>query len=186
MSVRATFALAVVVGLLAVFVFYDETPTGDAGAALSLAAPQGSTGAAASGRLLFDFATSDITRVNLSDNDLDITLDRPAGVWRNPRAGHILESVLADLAALRTLDEIPTADAALPDYGLQPPRLTLTLDLAGRTSPFVLHIGNHNPSATSVYARFGNEGPIYVAGSLVEWKLRTALRQIGRGANEES
>lgn len=187
MSIRATWMLAVLVAVAGVFVAYDQTPSGDPGAALSLQAPAPTMPGEAVGRALLDIARHAITSVTLNDATQRVTIEHQDGQWSNARSGQLLEALLDDLEPLRTLDAIELTDTnSLADYGLQPPPLVLTIELADRARPFVLQIGAHNPTSTAVYVRFGDDGPIYVAGALVEWKTRSALRQLGRDAGEES
>ncbi len=178
MSWRGTLILAVVVAILAFVVLRDTTPSGDPGAALSLLrAPP--TAVTTPGRLLLDIDRSQVEAIVLASGTLRFEARRRHGQWQDPASAPVFDALLDDLSGLRTLDEIAEPESDLAEYGLQPPRGTLELNLGAGSGAVVLHIGDHNPSTTGVYVRFGDSGPVYVAGALVEWKFRTALKQLG-------
>ena len=178
MNWRGTVILAALVAVLAVVVLRDTTPNREPGAALSLVATT-PTPVTTPGRLIVDFDRSRIEAIVLASGSTRVEARREHGQWQDPSKAPVVDALLDDLSGLRTLDEIVGPAPNLAEYGLQPPRGTIELSLSGRSDPVVMHIGDHNPSTTAVYIRFGDSGPIYVAGALIEWKLRTALKQFG-------
>jgi len=174
MRPRATLILAALVALLGIVVWHGSPPSDDPGSAAHDAAARPTP----PGRLVLDIERDAVLEVILSRGEVRVARQRQLGKWQDEVTTRIMEALLDDLSGLRTLDEIPSATADLAAYGLQPAQGAIEVRLRHRDTPLLVHIGTHNPSTTAVYIRFDDSGPVYLAGSLIAWKLDTVLKQL--------
>lgn len=128
---------------------------------------------------LLDFAPADVVGITFERGGRTLETERVGGSWPETEPAGAIEDFLHTLGQMSRLAEIPTTGAELKDYGLQQPRDTLQLRLQDHTEPLVLQIGDHNPATTGVYVRVG-DGPVLLAGALVEWEFEKAFKALDR------
>ncbi len=119
-------------------------------------------------RTVLSLPAASIHRISVTHRDQRVETivrneARGLGVWdtESPRGAYVNTSVVdawlthfADMKAVRVLRDMPTAYGALRSYGLDQPRLTLTLDLKGGDAGLrrVLLIGNPDAKTGAVPA----------------------------------
>lgn len=175
MGWRGTLTLALLAIILGAYVWFGQ-PAGDEsmrGGEILDAPPRQPTTALPP---LLDFAPVDITAIRLQHDGRTLEVTRQDGGWRETQPPQAIEDFLRNLSHLAVLSEIPAAGGDLKDYGLQPARSLLELQRGDR-APLTLQIGDRNPATTGVYARVGN-GPVVLAGALVEWEFQKIFKAL--------
>jgi hypothetical protein len=104
---------------------------------------------------------------------------RSGDTWSKTANPATIKDFLTNLAQLAVLMDIPAGTTSLRDYGLDPPRSVVQLQISGRSTPLVLQIGDRNPSVTGVYVRLAEDGPVVLAGALVAWEFDKAFQALG-------
>lgn len=125
---------------------------------------------------LLSFTPADVTAIRLERNGRTVEVTRQGAGWRQTQPPGAIDDFLRNLSRLAVLTEIPATGGDLKDYGLQPARSLLQLQLRGQ-APLVLQIGDRNPATTGVYSRVGN-GPVVLAGALVEWEFQKVFNAL--------
>jgi len=175
MSARTTVLLAALILLFGSYLWWEER--GGPPDAVPATAGRGGPGAAPppAARGFFDFDPAQVTRVRLQHDGSTREAHRSAAGWPTPAIGEFLRS-LTQLGVIVDLSQ----DAGQPaEYGLHPPRSEATVYLAGMAQPLVLRIGNRNPPSTGVYVQVGVDGPMGLAGALVDWEFEKAFKGLG-------
>jgi Domain of unknown function (DUF4340) len=165
---RGTAVLALLVAVAGAYVWFDTTP-GD------------TTGPSAYGDLppptptppvqpLLDAAPADVIAVRLEHAGRRVAVQRADATWKP-----VVDDFLQNLTEIGVLMHIAGGDAHLQDYGLAPPQSIVELRFRTQRPPLVLQIGDSNPAATGVYLRFGDRGPVVLAGALLVWEFERAF-----------
>lgn len=171
MSPRVTLGLAVIVALVAAYIFAVDRPQAQR---------------AEEARHLIQLSKADITGITLASAKGTVELTRrDATHWgvtrpvQAPAAAFVVADLLDAVTGLIPQRTVQQAASDLPAYGLVKPAATITLRTpAGRT--VTLEIGNSSPVATALYARVVPGSAIYLVDSSIKDSLSksaTDLRQ---------
>jgi hypothetical protein len=175
MGWRGTAVLAVTAVVLGIYLWFEQTPHNNApGSRGTLGAPWRQPTAPM--QPLLKFTPAEVTAIRLDHGGRTVETERRGGGWRRTEPPGAIDDFLQNLKQLAVLSEIPASAGDLKDFGLQPAQSILQLRLRGR-APLVLQIGDRNPATTGVYVRIG-EGPVVLAGALVEWEFEKAFRAL--------
>jgi hypothetical protein len=175
MGWRGTAGLAVIAAVLGIYLWFEQPPsTGVPRGGDTLAAPQRQPTVPV--QPLLDFSPTEVTGIRLEHGGRTVEAQRGAGGWPNTEPPGAIEDFLHNLTQLAVLSDIPATAGDLKDFGLQPAQSILHLQVRNR-DPLVLQIGDRNPATTGVYVRVG-EGPVVLAGALVQWEFEKAFRAL--------
>ena len=180
MGWRGTAILTLLVMVIGAYVWFEEAPP-DAGRAATFDDAPAPRQIATPVRPLLEFQPADVVGVRLERPGQVHEAVRTAGGWQDVANPTALDDLIHDLAQLGVLMDIPGDQAALKDYGLQPPQGVLQLRLRGRDTPLILEIGDRNPATTGVYVRVGGDDAVVLAGALVEWDFDRAFKSLAGG-----
>jgi hypothetical protein len=175
MGWRGTAVVAAVVIVLGVYLWFEKPPGNDvprSGGMLQAPQRQPATPA----QRLLKFTPAEVTGIRLERGGRAAEAESNDGSWRKTEPPGAIDDFLRNLTQLAIVSEIPATAGDLKDYGLQPAQSILQLRLRGR-GPLVLQIGDRNPATTGVYVRVG-DGPVVLAGALVEWEFDKALKAL--------
>ena len=124
---------------------------------------------------VFAFAPGTIEEVEISNDKAEVTrLAKKADVWSivAPAAMDVdvaeVQTVINQLETLeknRVIDENPASAAP---FGLDPPRIKLTIKNTGDGTPKVLFIGNKTPTGSDLYAKVGTEPKVFLINGYLE------------------
>jgi hypothetical protein len=179
MGWRGTAVLALLVLFTAAYLCFEQPPQDTpATRALVFGTPPAPPPTRSAQRLL-DFAPADVVTVSLEHEGVVRQTERVGGTWQGPSRPGAIDDFLHTLADLGVLMDLSADVVDLKDYGLQPPRSVLQLQLRHHSQPLVLQIGDRNPATTGVYVRIGNTGPVVLAGALVAWEFDIAFKSLG-------
>jgi len=175
MGWRGTAMLAAVAVVLGLYLWVEKPPGNDVPrSADMLQAPQRQP--ATPVQRLLRFTPAEVTGIRLERGSRAVEAESHDGGWRNTEPPGAIDDFLRNLTQLGIVSEIPATAGDLKDYGLQPAQSILQLRLRGR-GPLVLQIGDRNPATTGVYVRIG-DGPVVLAGALVEWEFEKAFKAL--------
>jgi hypothetical protein len=116
-------------------------------------------------------------------------------VWRLttpndvPAATSEVETLLTSLESLEIEEVVAEQPARLADYGLEPPRSTITLAVDG-SAPITVLLGEKTPDATAVYAKLGSQArllavPAFQAGGLEKKPFDLRDREVLHAQRED-
>jgi hypothetical protein len=175
MGWRGTAGLAVIAVVLGIYLWFEQPPqNNEPGSHNTLEAPQRQPTAPV--QPLLKFTPAEVTGIRLEHGGRTVEAQRRNGMWRNTVPPGAIDDFLHNLTQLAVLSEIPATTGDLKDFGLQPAQSILQLQARDR-GPLVLQIGDRNPATTGLYVRVG-DGPVVLAGALVEWEFEKAFRAL--------
>ena len=82
-----------------------------------------------------------------------------------------VDSILSSLESLQAEDVVAENPGALGEYGLDKPKQTITVTVAGVKDPVVLALGDKTPDGGAVYARAAGRPRVVTVASFVESSL---------------
>jgi len=180
MGWRSTAALAATAVVLGIYLWFEKPPgTGAPRSADMLGEPRRQPTAPV--QPLLKFTPAEVTGIRLEHGGRTVEAERRGGGWRNTEPPGAIDDFLHNLEQLAILSEIPATAGDLKDFGLLPAQSILQLRVGDR-KPLVLQIGDRNPATTGVYVRVG-DGPVVLAGALVEWEIEKAFRALSAPEN---
>jgi hypothetical protein len=175
MGWRGTAALAVTAVVLGIYLWFEKPPgTNAPRSAGILGEPQRQPTTRL--RPLLKFTPAEVTGIVLKHGGRTAETERRDGGWRSTEPPGAIDDFLHNLEQVAVLSEIPATAGDLKDFGLQPAQSILQLQVRNR-GPLVLQIGDRNPATTGVYVRVG-DGPVVLAGALVEWEFEKVFRAL--------
>jgi hypothetical protein len=120
---------------------------------------------------LLALAAADVTRVQVTSPEGELVLAKSTeGAWMveapvSSAANHpLVEETIAPLADLTITRTLPPDTASLVEYGLEPPRFTVTLN-PGATNQVVIEVGGYNPDSTKRYVRIQGNPAVHLVFS---------------------
>lgn len=170
MKPRTTLILvlaALLLGGLVVLDYYKGTPTEEAKTRR---------------KRILDFQARDITRIELAQTNQTIVLEKSDDRWQlkqplQARASHTAVSSMLDelefAERTRTLSGNDLDATSLKDFGLDFPRLTVTLH--GRKAPMTLHVGHETPTKDELYAQVKGRQEVLIAPKSLYQRLNKTL-----------
>jgi hypothetical protein len=174
MGWRGTMVLALALFLAAAYAYVDLSRDGEISLDTVLGLTRPTPPGSEANRLLA-FRPDEIVAVEIRWSEREARIRRSAA---SGSGGARPEAIDDFLAAVLELSEILVLDVRpdeLADYGLDPPRGTVVLRRASG-APLTLEIGNHNPSATGVYARVGATSRVILTGAVVLWEVEKMIK----------
>ena len=157
----------VIVGLIVVWDHYKGTSTEEA---------------AEKGKHILSFKSDDVTRLELAHTNQTIVLERSGDKWdiKQPLSvradGGAVNSILSDLEFAerdRTLSEKELKDVNLADFGLDHPRISVTLQR--KKGPMTLLVGRETPTKDAVYVQLQGQKQIDITPKSLLDRLNTSL-----------
>ena len=168
MGARSTLVLWMAVAALGAYLWLTAGPRGDPPPEM---------------HPLLPFRPEDVTVLTIVDAEGTVRLHRAESRWLDDRghpwpAPELLHTVLETLAGAQPTAVISDDPVRLADYGLDPPRRSVTVATAGREKPLTLALGDRNPVWTAVYARVPPHPRVMVVGSILLWELDKVLSAV--------
>lgn len=105
-------------------------------------------------------ASGEVTRIKKSGNDWQIVAPEP--MEADQQAISSLISSFESLETSKTIDENP---ASVKDFGLDPPRATVGVRLAGETGMKRIQLGNKTVTGADLYARVEGQPQVFLIGA---------------------
>ena len=161
------FFVALVVGGLVALDHYQGTSTDDA---------------RKRSKRVLNFESKDITGLQIDFTNHVYTLEKAGDFWQikqplRARANYsAVSSILDELEFVERARAIPEKEfkgMSLGDFGLQTPRIRLTLQ--GKRKPIVLLVGNETPTKDAVYVQVQGEKNVVVAPKFIYERLNRTL-----------
>jgi hypothetical protein len=106
---------------------------------------------------------SEVTRLAKKGDTWSIVA--PSAMDTDPAEISTIVTQLESLEQTKVIDENPASAAP---FGLDPPRIRLTIKNTGDATPRVLLIGNKTPTGGDLYAKLGNEPKVFLIGGYLE------------------
>lgn len=129
------------------------------------------------------FDDSRAEKIALVGPERDVLLEKSDGRWKLERPGphdadaSTVQAFLKSLLGLRATDFPSESPENLAEYGLDAPRLTLRVFLAGDEKPIEVLVGKDKEDNKDVYLKVAERPTVYTVGS---W----GYRDLDKGAND--
>jgi hypothetical protein len=160
-------ALVVIVGIVVVWDHYRGTSTEDA---------------AEKEKHILSFKSDDVTRLELAHTNQTVVLEKSDDKWdiKQPLSvradGGAVNSILSDLEFAernRALSEKELKGVSLADFGLDHPRIRVTLQR--KKGPMTLLVGRETPTKDAVYVQLQGQKQIDITAKSLLDRLNTGL-----------
>lgn len=96
---------------------------------------------------------------------------RMSAPWAVAADGAEVDGLLGALEGLETEEVVAETPAKPSEYGLEPPRGTVTLEVEGAPAPLVLQLGEKTPDGGAVYARTATAARVFTVPAFAEGSL---------------
>jgi len=126
---------------------------------------------------VFSLDAAKIDQVQLKSATSSTTLKKDTSGWTivQPAAAPADQNNASDIAAsLATLEQDRVVDENATDlktYGLSPPRIDITFNVAGEKEPRHLQVGDKSPTGMGVYVRVPDSNKVYLVSNAVDTSL---------------
>lgn len=175
MSTRTTVILLALVLCVGSYLWWEQAAGPPSHAPPAVGGSAAPAGPSPTIRPFFDFHPDQVVRLHLQREGIARSATRAGRDWPSPAIADFLR-VLTEIGLIM---DISTDTDQAADYGLQPPRGEAALYLAGDRPPLVLRFGDRNPPSTAIYVQVGANGPIALAGALLDWEFDKAFQALG-------
>jgi len=180
MGWRGTIVLVGLVIAVGAYLWLADAPTTPAEKPGAMPRPPSAESGHALRKLLV-FEPADVVDIELQRAGQTHAVQRRDDAWQGAENPVDVTDFLHTLAEMGVLMDISASSKELADYGLDPPLGIIVLHLSGGAQPLVLQIGERNPATTGVYVRIGADGPVALAGALVEWEFDKLFKHLSHG-----
>lgn len=129
---------------------------------------------------VFAVDADDIRSVRLRSAAAEVTLTRTRGDWQvtfppeSQAPTETIESLIDALTDAVVVDRI-AQPAALDEYGLSDPEITIALTVEDIEHPLKLALGRTTPAGVSLYARVSGQQEVVLLGTYLRFSVRTFL-----------
>jgi hypothetical protein len=124
---------------------------------------------------ILTFEDASVRRIDVSGADRDIGLSRKDDGWKldRPRSAdadsETVRSFLSTLRSMRALDFATDEPKDLSTYGLDEPRLTVTLNTGDENKPTKILVGGEEKEKKQIYVKLADRPTVYQVG---DWNYR--------------
>ncbi len=127
-------------------------------------------------RPALNFTAEEVTQIELVYNQQRLVCQRSQDGWHLVATGmsvrtEAVQDFLSNLGKLIHLGDVEGIQEELGEYGLKPPRASITLQLNGQETRR-LQIGTRNPVQSSLYAQINDSPQVVLVGAVVLWDIR--------------
>ena len=129
---------------------------------------------AASNVPVFAFSPAEVSELHIEAGSRRLAARRDADGWQVSEVAGVLNSLLREIVGLPVIDRFPRAGAALAGFGLETPRTTIALGLAGGATRR-LEVGATTIAANAMYARAAPPDDVLEVGTLLLTTIDSAL-----------
>jgi hypothetical protein len=175
MGWRGTIVLAVAFALAALYAYVDLVSQSGKLDLHSILEPAAPTPPARANRSVLTFDSDEIVGIVIRRGDEETRLRRSGESWTGVTPPDAVDDFLANLHELSEILVLDVPANELADHGLDPPRVTVTLERRA-APPLSLRIGTHNPPATAVYVQTSEKPSVILTGSLLLWEVEKVLK----------
>jgi hypothetical protein len=123
---------------------------------------------------LLGVRADDVVGIRIQEGGRELRAVRTGAVWRveipsavRPDGLAAVASMVEFLTALTPVDTFERPEIEREEFGLEPARARIELDVGDREEPLVLLLGDYVPTGGSVYGGLASERQIHQIGALV-------------------
>ncbi len=126
---------------------------------------------------LFPYQLQDFIKIRLMKDNQTIVYQKEDGVWwmKEPMTIQGDEEAVDDIihSIINVVETDPVADnpSDMAQFGLDLPRMEISIKLEGEEKVETLLLGFDNPTSTTIYARLKSSPRVFLVGSLIRWEL---------------
>jgi len=126
---------------------------------------------------IFPYQPQDFRRIRLVKDNRTIVYQKEGEVWwmKEPMRINGDEKAVDDIihSIINVVECEPVADDAsdLVQFGLEHPRMEISVHLEGLEEPRTLLLGNDNPTFITIYAKLEGSSKVFLVGSLIRWEI---------------
>lgn len=131
---------------------------------------------------LLGIRADDIVAIRVREGTRELRAARPGAVWcieaplaARPDAPAAVAEMVDVLAALVAVDTFERGETGRRDFGLEPARARIEIDVRGRAEQVVLLLGDYVPTGGSVYGALASERSIHQIGAGIVSEIEKAF-----------
>ena len=128
----------------------------------------------------------DFKKIRLVKGTQTIVYQKKENVWwlEKPMTIKGSEEAVDDIiqSIINVVETDPIADTPsdLAQFGLDRPRMEISVQLEGREQVKTLLLGDDNPTSTTVYAKLEDSPRVFLVGSLIRWEVNKEFYNLDR------
>jgi len=126
---------------------------------------------------IFPYQSQDFKRIRLMKNNQTIVYQKEEQGWwmKEPMSIRGDEKAVDDIiqSIINVVECEPVTDnpSDLVQFGLDHPRMEISVHLEGVEEPRTLLFGNDNPTTITIYAKLEDSPRVFLVGSLIRWEV---------------
>ena len=131
---------------------------------------------------LLGIRPDDVVAIRVREGARELRAARPGAAWHieaplaaRPDAPAAVAEMVGVLAALVPVDTFEPGEVDRRDFGLEPARARIEIDVRGRAEQVVLLLGDYAPTGGSVYGALASERSIHQIGAGIVSEIEEAF-----------
>jgi len=126
---------------------------------------------------IFPYQPQDFKKIRLMKDNKTIVYQKEENLWWMKVPMNIKgdERAVDDIihSIINVVETDPVADnpSDLVQFGLDKPRMEISVQLEGVERPITLLCGNDNPTSITIYAKLESFPRVFLVGSLIRWEV---------------
>lgn len=126
---------------------------------------------------IFPYQPQDFKKIRLMKDNKTIVYQKEEQVWwmkepMNTRGDEkAVDDIIQSIINVVECDPVTDDPSDLVQFGLDHPRMEISIHLEGVEEPKTLLLGNDNPTFITIYAKLKGSPKVFLVGSLIRWEV---------------
>lgn len=133
---------------------------------------------------IFRYHPQDLKRIRLTKANRTIVYQKEKQVWWMKEPMDIkgdenaADDIIQSIINVVECDSVADNPSDLVQFGLDRPKMKISVLLEGMEEPRTLLFGNDNPTTTTIYAKLEGSPRVFLVGSLIRWEVNKEFHNL--------
>ena len=127
---------------------------------------------------IFPYQPQDFKKIRLMKDNRTIVYQKEENLWWMKEPMNIkgderaVDDIIHSIINVVETDPVTDNPSDLVQFGLDEPRMVISVQLEGVERTRTLLFGNDNPTSITIYAKLKSSPRVFLVGSLIRWEVR--------------